>query len=97
MPGPGARRGGPLAPGPHADPEDRYRPQGWARASSNYGDSGSASGEVAARLGRGVSSFGPARASLISKGLIYAPEHGVVAFTVPGMAGFIQRQPAPDG
>jgi hypothetical protein len=44
----------------------------------------------------------PARAHLqgphlcaISKGLIYAPEHDVIAFTVPGMAGFIQRQPEP--
>jgi len=50
------------------------------------GDAGSPSGEVSGRLGRAVNSFGPARASLISKGLIYAPEHGVVAFTVPGMA-----------
>lgn len=41
-----------------------------------------------------ASSFGPARASLIAKGLIYASEHGVVAFTVPGMSEFIQRQPA---
>lgn len=57
------------------------------------GDIESSSGEVAARLGRRVNSFGPARASLIYKGLIYAPEHGVVAFTVPGMADFIQRQP----
>lgn len=24
--------------------------------------------------------------------LIYAPDHGIVAFTVPGMAEFIQRQ-----
>jgi hypothetical protein len=59
------------------------------------GDAGSPSGEVAGRLGRAVNSFGPARASLISKGLIYAPEHGVVAFTVPAMAGFIQRQLEP--
>lgn len=67
--------------------------QRYLRAMAADGDLGSASGEVAARLGRGVNSFGPARASLISKGLIYAPEHGVVAFTVPGMAGFITRQP----
>jgi hypothetical protein len=59
------------------------------------GDAGSSSGDVAARLGRSVTSFGPARASLIAKGLIFAPEHGVVAFTVPGMANFIERQPQP--
>lgn len=69
--------------------------QRYLRAMALDGDAGSSSGEVAGRLGRGVNSFGPARASLISKGLIYAPEHGVVAFTVPGMAGFIQRQPLP--
>lgn len=69
--------------------------QKYLRAMASDGDAGSFSGEVATRLGRGANSFGPARASLISKGLIYAPEHGVVAFTVPGMAGFIQRQPVP--
>lgn len=69
--------------------------QRYLRAMTPDGDAGSPSGEVAGRLGRAVNSFGPARASLISKGLIYAPEHGVVAFTVPGMAGFIQRQPQP--
>jgi hypothetical protein len=42
-----------------------------------------------------VNSFGPVRANLISKGLIFAPEHGIVAFTVPGMADFRQRQPNP--
>lgn len=66
--------------------------QRYLRAMASDGDAGSSTGEVAGRLGRGVNSFGPARASLISKGLVYAPEHGVVAFTVPGMAGFIQRQ-----
>jgi AAA ATPase domain len=68
----------------------------WDRATKAAdGDAGSSSGDVAARLGRSVTSFGPARASLIAKGLIFAPEHGVVAFTVPGMANFIQRQPQP--
>lgn len=59
------------------------------------GDAGSSSGEVAARLGPAPTASAPPRASLISKGLIYAPEHGVVAFTVPGMADFIRRQPVP--
>jgi hypothetical protein len=31
------------------------------------------------------------RAELIARGLIYSPEHGQVAFTVPGMAAFIER------
>lgn len=45
------------------------------------GDTGSSSGEIAARLGRGPASFGPIRANLIAKGLFYALEHGVIAFT----------------
>jgi DNA transposition AAA+ family ATPase len=69
--------------------------QRYLRAMASDGDAGSSSGDVAARLGRSVNSFGPARASLISKGLVFAPEHGIVAFTVPGMADFIQRQPNP--
>jgi len=43
-------------------------------------------------MGRSASNLGPIRAGLIGKGLIYAPEYGLVAFTVPGMANFIQRQ-----
>lgn len=64
----------------------------YLRAMCPEGDDGVGSGEVASRLERGISSLGPTRASLIHKGLIYAPDHGIVAFTVPGMAGFIARQ-----
>lgn len=67
--------------------------QTYLRAMATDGDAGSASGEIAGRLGRPAQSFGPVRANLIAKGLIYAPEHGIVAFTVPGMADFIGRQP----
>jgi hypothetical protein len=49
--------------------------------------------EVANRLGRKLTSLGPVRATLIAKGLVYSPEHGQVAFTVPGMDEFIARQP----
>lgn len=62
-------------------------------AMSADGDGGSRSGEVAARLGRSLGSLGPARANLISKGLVYAPEHGEIHFTVPGMAAFIATEP----
>jgi hypothetical protein len=65
----------------------------YLRAMAVDGDGGSASGEVAVRLGKKVTSLGPARASLIGKGLIYSPDHGVVAYTVPGMAAFVRRQP----
>jgi hypothetical protein len=55
------------------------------------GDGPSATGEVARRLGKRATSIGPVRASLIAKGLVYAPEHGFISFTVPGMADFIAR------
>ena len=56
------------------------------------GDAGSASRVVAERLGKRASGVGPARTEPLAKGLVYAPEHGVVAFTFPGMAEFIRRQ-----
>jgi hypothetical protein len=55
-------------------------------------DGPSQSREVSARLGKTPTGVGPIRDSLIKKGLIYAPEHGQVAYTVPGMADFIARQ-----
>lgn len=66
--------------------------QQYLRMMAPDGDNGSTSNDVAARLNRTVGSVSPTRNGLISKGLIYAPEHGVVAFTVPGMASFIDRQ-----
>jgi AAA ATPase-like protein len=65
----------------------------YLRAMAEDGDGPSASGEVAHRLGRTQSGVGPTRAGLIAKGLVFAPEHGQVAFTVPGMADYIRRHP----
>lgn len=65
----------------------------YLRAMCPGGDDGVGSGEVASRLNKKVQSLGPIRAGLIHKGLIYAPDHGVIAFTVPGMEAFIGRQP----
>jgi hypothetical protein len=65
----------------------------YLRAMAPDGDGPAASSEVARRLGkRTVQQVGPVRARLIHKGLVYAPEHGLVAYTVPGMADFINRQ-----
>lgn len=50
-----------------------------------------ATSQIAERLGMRPNSLGPARARLIDKGLIYSPEHGYVAFTVPGMAQYVAR------
>jgi hypothetical protein len=49
-------------------------------------------GDIADRLGKASSkALGPARANLINKGIIYAPEHGLIAYSVPGMADFVRR------
>jgi hypothetical protein len=49
--------------------------------------------ELAAAMDkRRVSDLSMARNELIKKGLVYAPERGLLAFTVPGMADFIARQ-----
>lgn len=55
------------------------------------GDRGAASGHVADALGRRQRDLSQVRDQLIRKGLLYAPERGRVAFTVPGMAAFILR------
>lgn len=47
---------------------------------------------VAATGKRRVSDLSVARNELIKKGLVYAPERGLLAFTVPGMSDFIRRQ-----
>jgi hypothetical protein len=66
--------------------------QQYLRVMAEDGDRGTGTSVVAQRLGGTLQSFGPTRAKLINKGLIYSPEHGVVAFTVPAMAEFIARQ-----
>jgi AAA ATPase domain len=65
----------------------------YLRAMGPDGQGPAVSSDVARRLGkRTVQQVGPIRARLIHKGLVYAPEHGLVAYTVPGMADFINRQ-----
>lgn len=67
--------------------------QEYLRQMSRDGDAGSTTSDVAHRMGgRRVESLGPVRAALMGKGIVYAPSHGVVQFTVPGMADFIARQ-----
>ena len=47
--------------------------------------------EVARRLGRDLSTLSPVRASLIRKGMIYSPEYGGIAYTVPMFADYMKR------
>jgi hypothetical protein len=39
-----------------------------------------------------VTDISVARTEVIRKGLVYAPERGLLAFTVPGMHEFVARQ-----
>ena len=54
-------------------------------------DAPSQTADIARRIGLKITSLGSYRANLIAKGLIYAPEHGQVSYTVPGMAAFVKR------
>jgi hypothetical protein len=76
--------------------EARDQPAGtraqYLRAMAEDLDAASSTAQVASRLNRAASQLTVARSSLISKGLVYAPDHGAVRFTVPGMSGFISRQ-----
>lgn len=55
-------------------------------------DKASSTAQVASRLNRAASQLTVARSNLITKGLIYAPDHGAGRFTVSGMSAFISRQ-----
>lgn len=48
--------------------------------------------QLADALGQTRQRLSPIRHALINKGIIYARERGVVAFTVPGMSSFVERQ-----
>lgn len=41
------------------------------------------SGEVARVLGKESTALGPVRSKLISKGMVWSPSYGDIAFTVP--------------
>jgi hypothetical protein len=64
----------------------------YLRAVAEGGDGAASTADVARRMGRRPSDVSVARDQLIRKGLLYAPDRGTIAFTVPGMAGFVRRQ-----
>ncbi|MEX2448507.1 MAG: AAA family ATPase [Solirubrobacterales bacterium] len=62
-------------------------------AMADLGDGPYRSTDVAERGGwRTVMSAGPVRQTLIEKGLIYSPDHGMVDFTVPHFSHFMRRK-----
>jgi hypothetical protein len=72
---------------------DRLTPgeKRYLRAMAELGPGPHRSGDVADALGREVTSLGPTRSNLISKGMIYSPSHGDTAFTVPLFDEFMRR------
>ena len=72
---------------------DRLTPseKRYLRAMSELGAGPHRSGDIARALGLKVTSLGPARAQLISKGMIWSPGHGDTAFTVPLFDQFMRR------
>ncbi len=49
------------------------------------------SADVADKLGERITTLGPRRATIISKGMIYSPAHGDIDFTVPMFDDFLRR------
>jgi hypothetical protein len=72
---------------------DRLAPaeKKYLRAMAELGPGPHRSGEIADQLGRKVTSFGPTRNALIDKGMIWSPNHGDTAFTVPLFDAFMRR------
>jgi len=72
---------------------DRLRPteRRYLRAMAELGAGPHRSGEVAKVMGREVSSLAPVRSQLIGKGMVWSPNHGDTAFTVPLFDGFMRR------
>lgn len=72
---------------------DRLAPteKRYLRAMAALGPGPHRSGEIADALGRKVTSLGPTRSQLISKGMIWSPSHGDTAFTVPLFDAFMRR------
>ena len=72
---------------------DRLTPRekDYLRAMAELGQQPQRSGDIAQILGVRSESVAPLRAGLIAKGMIYSPQHGDTAFTVPLFDEFMKR------
>lgn len=72
---------------------DRMTPveKKYLRAMAELGPGPHRSGDIAKVLGREVNALAPTRAQLIHKGMVWSPNHGDTAFTVPLFDAFMQR------
>ncbi len=72
---------------------DRLTPaeKKYLRAMAELGPGPHRSGDIAEQLKREVTKLGPTRNQLIAKGMIWSPNHGDTAFTVPLFDEFMHR------
>ena len=72
---------------------DRLTPKEkkYLRAMAELGEGPHRSGDIAACYAANVSSLAPTRSSLIAKGMVWSPNHGDTAFTVPMFDAFMKR------
>lgn len=63
----------------------------YLRAMAGLGAAPQKASDVAEAMGRTSQNLGPTRAELINMGLLYTPEHGYAAFTVPHFDKFLLR------
>jgi hypothetical protein len=72
---------------------DRLTPaeKRYLRAMAELGPGPHRSGDIADILKRPVTALGPSRSKLIEKGMVWSPNHGDTAFTVPLFDEFMKR------
>ncbi|MDR2975474.1 MAG: ATP-binding protein [Propionibacteriaceae bacterium] len=63
----------------------------YLRVMADLGPDPHKAADVAAAMGRTSSQIAPTRAELINMGLLYTPQHGYAAFTVPQFDRFLKR------
>ncbi|MDP3139289.1 MAG: ATP-binding protein [Burkholderiaceae bacterium] len=63
----------------------------YLRAMAELGEGPHRSGDIAAILAAKSTSLAPVRSSLIAKGMVWSPNHGDTAFTVPMFDQFMKR------
>lgn len=64
----------------------------FVRTMATLGDGPYAMADIAKSMERTQKSLGPARASILAKGMIYSTDHGYLDFSVPLFAEFMRRQ-----
>ena len=77
----------PISARTDASPRERD----YLRAMAELGPGPHRSGDIASVLGVDVRSVAPIRGGLIRKGMVYSPQHGDTAFTVPMFDAFMKR------